>query len=81
MNITGISLNDNFVYFFWCEACKFRNAVILGRDTDLSDAVKSFILCLSKFLGVSGAFPRIDRFFDEKLVCAERDNIWLVIDI
>ena len=66
-------------FHLW-DACKFFNTVILESDTDLSDADKCFVRRWSKRFGTAGAFSRTARFFIEKLVCTERDSIWLVID-
>ena len=68
------------VGFYFCDAWKFFNTAILESETDLSDAVKCFVRRLSKRLASVGAFPIAARFFVEKLVCDERDSIWLVID-
>ena len=71
---------NELVDFHLCEALKFFNTVILESDTDLSNAVKCFVRRLSKRFATVWAFPKAARFFVEKLVCAERDSIWLVID-
>lgn len=73
--------NNSFFHFLWCDECKFRNAVIRGSDTDLSDAHKCFILCFSMlFPAIGWVLPTTDKFFDEKLVCADLDNILVVMD-
>ena len=65
----------SFQFFCW-DRCEFLNAVILGSDTDLSDAFRCLILCFSvKLFPVIGDLPSTDTFFEEKLVCTDRDNI------
>ena len=76
--VTRYQFLNELVGFHLCDALKFFNTVILESDTDLSDADKG--RRLSERFAAVVAFPKAVRFFIEKLVCAERDSIRLLID-